>query len=232
MRKAVIALCCPCCKHFGLFGVEPKAAHFWTRADLLAVSEATYMVRQTAPRPLSPCQPRCAEGGAGAQHPGLSLQASDLPRFGKPRGCEVPSPWEGIRGGCPGLSAKQRFLLSRTKPPWTAAPAAAGGMRGLAKGAWRWEDGNSVWFLAEVHFGAADSRGQHADRLAPAAARCAARPAAASPACACLLGCKGNSTGTSRTPEGPEMGEARGISPNVPQVLAAQAEEGCHSGVK
>lgn len=61
LRKAVIALCCPCCKHFGLFGVEPKAAHFWTRADLLAVSKATYVGRQTAPRPLSPCQPRCAE---------------------------------------------------------------------------------------------------------------------------------------------------------------------------
>lgn len=56
------------------------------------------MVRQTPPRPLSLCQPSCAEGGAGAQHPGRSRHAAHLPCFGKPRGCEVPSPWRRSKG--------------------------------------------------------------------------------------------------------------------------------------
>lgn len=96
MHRAAIALCWPHRKHSGLLGVELKAAHFWARADLLAVSKAVYMVRQPPPRPLSPGQPHCAGGGAGAQHPGPGLSASGLPRFGKPCGHKVPSPWEGI----------------------------------------------------------------------------------------------------------------------------------------
>lgn len=69
----------------------------------------------------------------------------------------------------------------------------------------------------EAHFGAADSRGQHGDGLAPTAAPARALPARPAP-------CQRLSPGDPY-PRSPEQAEARGNSSSVPQVLAGQAED-------
>lgn len=150
------------------------------------------MVRQTPPRPLSPSQPGCAGGGAGAQHPGPSLRSAMFQETLQVRGAF--SLGRDLKGAPMALCRAESSSFME-ELPLNGSPGCCGEDAGPGKGSLALENGNSVWLSAAVHFGVADSRGQHADRLAPAAAHCAARPAAASPACACLLACRGNSPG-------------------------------------
>lgn len=86
------------------------------------------------------------------------------------------------------MSFKGPFQSNLSVLLWIASQGTAWRMRILAEGARRWEAELGL-VVTEVHFGAADSRGQHGDRLAPAAA---------SPACVCLLRAGRNSPGPVR----------------------------------
>lgn len=150
----VITSCSPCHKHLGLLGLEQEAAHFWTRVDLLPVSKALHTGRQTPPTPLSPCQPRWAEGGAGTPCPGPSLQAVSRETL---RGRDAFS----LEGGG-GEGRERGWNLEFGGTPTAFFRAGIYSPQGCQSPG----PGRTVP-LAEEHFGAPDCRGQHGDGLAP-----------------------------------------------------------------